>query len=72
LRAELDAYYARLYGLSREDLCYILDPESVKGAGYPSETFEVLKQNEKRSPPAGFGEYRTQRLMLAAWDAIHA
>ena len=66
LRAELDAYYARLYGLTREDLCYLLDPASVMGADYPSETFRVLKQNEERT----FGEYRTQRLVLAAWDAL--
>ncbi len=26
LRAELDAIYARLYGLSHDDLRYILDP----------------------------------------------
>jgi hypothetical protein len=68
LRAELDAYYARLYGLTREDLCYILDPASVMGADYPSETFRVLKQNEERA----FGEYRTQRLVLAAWDRLVA
>ena len=66
LRAELDAYYARLYGLTREDLCYILDPASVMGNDYPSETFRVLKQNEERE----FGEYRTQRLVLEAWDAL--
>jgi hypothetical protein len=64
LRADLDAWYARRYGLSRDDLRYILDPESVMGQGYPSETFRVLKQNELRT----FGEYRTQRLVLAAWD----
>ncbi len=67
LRAELDAYYARLYGLTREDLCYILDPASVMGEDYPSETFRVLKDNELRA----FGEYRTQRLVLAAWDRLH-
>jgi hypothetical protein len=66
LRAELDAYYARLYDLNREDLCYILDPASVKGDDYPSETFRVLKYNEEKE----FGEYRTQRLVLAAWDAL--
>lgn len=66
LRAELDAYYARLYGLTREDLCYILDPASVMGEDYPSETFRVLKQNEMRA----FGEYRTQRLVLDAWDRL--
>jgi SAM-dependent methyltransferase len=66
LRAELDAWYARLYGLTREDLCYILDPASVMGQDYPSETFRVLKQNEERA----FGEYRTQRLVLEAWDRL--
>lgn len=64
LRAELDAYYARLYGLTRDELLYILDPADVMGADYPSETFRVLKEGELRS----FGEYRTRRLVLEAWD----
>lgn len=68
LRAELDAYYARLYGLDRNELRYILDPADVMGADYPSETFRVLKNSELRE----FGEYRTQRLVLAAWDALEA
>lgn len=68
LRAELDAYYARLYGLGRDELRYILDPEDVMGNGYPSETFRVLKDREIRE----YGEYRTQRLVLEAWDRIHA
>lgn len=66
LRAELDAYYAHLYGLSRDELRYILDPADVMGPDYPSETFRVLKTNEIRQ----FGEYRTQRLLLAAWDRL--
>jgi hypothetical protein len=44
LRAELDAFYARAYGLSRDELRYILDPADVKGPDYPSETFRVLKK----------------------------
>lgn len=68
LRAELDAYYARLYGLTRDELRYILDPADVEGPDYPSETFRVLKNNETRA----FGEYRTQRLVLAAWDRQNA
>lgn len=63
LRAELDAYYAHLYGLTEEELEYILDPAEVMGADYPTETFRVLKRNERRD----FGEYRTQRLVLEAW-----
>lgn len=66
LRAELDAYYARLYGLTRDELRYILDPADVMGDDYPSETFRVLKNSELRE----FGEYRTQRLVLEAWDAM--
>ncbi|MGB3204700.1 MAG: restriction endonuclease, partial [Crinalium sp.] len=66
LRAELDAYYAKLYGLTRDELRYILDPADVYGADFPSETFRVLKNNEIKQ----FGEYRTQRLVLAAWDKI--
>jgi hypothetical protein len=38
----------------------------VKGADYPSETFRVLKEKEIRQ----FGEYRTRRLVLEAWDAL--
>ncbi|MBW4637883.1 MAG: N-6 DNA methylase [Gloeocapsa sp. UFS-A4-WI-NPMV-4B04] len=66
LRAELDAYYAKLYGLTRDELRYILDPADVYGADFPSETFRVLKNNEIRE----FGEYRTQRLVLEAWDNL--
>ncbi len=66
LRGELDAYYARLYGLTRDELRYILDPSDVMGDDYPSETFRVLQKNELRE----FGEYRTQRLVLAAWDQL--
>ena len=68
LRAELDAYFARLYGLTRDELRYILDPADVMGSDYPSETFRVLKESELRS----FGEYRTQRLVLEAWDRQNA
>ena len=67
LRAELDAYYARLYGLDRNELRYILDPEDEMGNDYPSETFRVLKDREIRE----YGEYRTQRLVLEAWDRQH-
>ena len=68
LRAELDAWYALAYGLSRDELRYILDPRDVMGADYPSETFRVLQKNEI----ARHGEYRTRRLVLAAHDALVA
>lgn len=50
LRADLDAYYARLYGLTRDEL----------------RSFRGLKNNRLRN----YGEYRTQRLVLEAWDAL--
>lgn len=66
LRAELDSYYARLYGLTRDELRYILDPADVMGEDYPSETFRVLKDKEIRE----FCEYRTRRRVLDAWDKL--
>lgn len=68
LRAELDAKYAKLYGLTREELQYILDPSDIYGAEFPSETFRVLKNKELKE----HGEYRTQRLVLAAWDLLES
>jgi N-6 DNA Methylase len=65
LQAELDAYFAKLYGLSRDELCFILNPDQIK-PGYPSETFSVLKRREERR----FGEYRTQRLVLREFDRM--
>jgi hypothetical protein len=66
LRAEFDAFYARAYGLTRDELRYILDPSDVKGLDYPSETFRVLKNNEMKR----YNEYRTARLVLDAWDRM--
>lgn len=68
IRAELDARYARLYGLTRDELRYILDPADAMGEDYPSETFRVLKNKEL----AEYGEYRTGRLVLEAWDREEA
>lgn len=68
LRADLDAFYARAYGLTRDELCYILDPADVKGPDHPSETFRVLKKDEV----AKYGEYRTRRLVLSAWSRMEA
>ena len=34
------------------------------GPDFPGETFRVLKENEIRK----YGEYRTRRLVLEAWD----
>ena len=60
LKCELDAIYAHMYQLDREDLLWILD------APEPSQSFPGLKRNEERQ----FGEYRTQRYVLQAYDLL--
>ena len=47
------------------ELRYILDPKEVHGKDFSGETFRVLKEKEVKQ----FGEYRTRRLVLEAWDA---
>ncbi len=42
----------------------ILDPKEVHGEDFHGETFRVLKEKEVRL----YGEYRTSRLVLEAWD----
>jgi len=54
LRAELDALYAHLYGLTREELAYILD------------TFPIVRRKDEER----YGEYRTKRLVLETYDAL--
>jgi hypothetical protein len=66
IRAELDAYYARFYGLTEEELRYIFDPKDIYGDDFPGETFGVLKEKELRH----YGEYRTHRLVLEAWQRV--
>ena len=67
LKAELDAIYAKLYGLTTEELRYILDPQDVYGPDFPGETFRVLKEKEIKL----YGEYRTRRLVLEAWEKLN-
>ncbi len=52
LRAELDALYAHLYGLTREELAYIL------------ETFPIVRRKDE----ARWGEYRTKRMVLEKYE----
>ncbi len=60
LRSELDAIYAHMYRLDRSDLEWILDAEP------PSASFPLLKQHELKA----FGEYRTSRYVLQAFDQL--
>ena len=54
IRSELDACFFHLYGLSRDEISYVLD------------TFPILKEREEKD----FGEYRMKNLILAAYDAM--
>jgi hypothetical protein len=54
LRAELDALYAHLYGLTRDELAYILD------------TFPIVRRKDE----AQYGEYRTKRMILEDYEAL--
>ncbi|MEV4720283.1 DNA methyltransferase [Micromonospora noduli] len=54
IRAELDAAYFQLYGLTRDEVDYVLD------------TFTVLRQREGRT----HSEYRMKRLILERYDAM--
>ena len=60
LQSELDAVYGHMYGLERTDMEWILDPP------LPSFSFPALQRNEI----ADIGEYRTQRLVLTAYDQL--
>jgi len=54
LRAEIDAYVAHLYGLTRDEFSYILD------------TFPVLKRKEEQA----FGEFMSKRKCLEEYERI--
>ena len=66
IKCELDAYYAKLYGLTRDELRYILDPADVMGDDYPSETFRGHKNKQINE----FGDYRTAKLVLREFDRM--
>jgi len=40
--------------------------KGIYGPDFPGQTFRVLKEKEERE----FGEYRTRRLVLEAWDKL--
>jgi hypothetical protein len=54
LRAELDAAFFHLYGISRDDADYILT------------TFPIVQRKDE----ARYGEYRTRRLILESYDSM--
>lgn len=66
VQAELDAIIAHLYDVTTAELKYILDPEDVCGKGCINETFRVMKDKDINE----YGEYRTKRLVLEAWERL--
>ena len=60
LKCELDAIFAHMYKLQRSELEWILDAE------HPGVSFPTLKRQEIKR----FGEFRTKRLVLEAYDEL--
>ncbi|PZA06054.1 MULTISPECIES: N-6 DNA methylase [unclassified Meiothermus] len=57
IRAELDAYYARLYGLTRKQLRYILDPKDLT----EGELADILSPYEEVEDPLDEKAYRKRQ-----------
>ena len=62
LSAEIDCFFARSYGLDRDELRYMLDPSDVHGANYPSETFSGSERQ---------GDSSVRRLSYPTPDPLH-
>lgn len=67
LRAELDVLVARdLFGLSRDEMRYVLEPADILGPDCGFETFGALARAERRE----FGSFATRDRILATWDTL--
>ncbi|OYR22618.1 Eco57I restriction-modification methylase domain-containing protein [Brucella pseudogrignonensis] len=65
--AEIDVLVARdVFGQSKQEMLYILDPDNILGLDCGVETFKALRNAELRE----FKEFRTQRLIEEAWDRL--
>ncbi len=62
LRCELDAAFFHLYGLTRDDIAYVMDTFSGSG-GEGGVRGKDMKQ---------YGEYRTKRVIFEQYDAMQA
>jgi hypothetical protein len=70
LRAELDVLVARdFFGLTRDEMRYLLDPEDILGFDCGFETFGALKRAEMRLDG---GRFSSRDLILRTWDALPA
>jgi N-6 DNA Methylase len=70
LRAELDVLVARdFFGLTRDEMRYLLDPADILGPDCGFETFGALKRAEAR---AFGGAFMSRDLILETWDRLPA
>ena len=60
IRAELDAFFFRLYGIERDDVDYIM------------ETFQTESGGLKNNDIAKYGSYRTKETILEFYDRMAA
>ena len=60
IRAELDAFFFRLYGIERDDVDYIM------------ETFQTETGGLKHNDIAKYGSYRTKETILEFYDRMAA
>ena len=66
IQCEIDAFYAHFYGLTRDELLFILDPHELHGPNYPGESFRVLKEKETER----YGKFRTKDTILDIYDGM--
>jgi hypothetical protein len=68
LRAEIDVLVARdLFGLTRDEMRYLLDPSDILGADCSFETFGALKRADERECN---GRFRTRDFIVDVWDHL--
>lgn len=60
MRAELDAFFFRLYGIERDDVDYIM------------ETFQTESGGLKHNDITKYGSYRTKEIILEFWNRMAA
>lgn len=67
LRAEIDVLVARdFFGLDKDEMRYLLDPEDVLDSNCGFETFGALKRAEVRE----YRRFVTRDLIMETWDRI--
>jgi hypothetical protein len=69
LQAEIDVLVARdLFGITLDEMRYLLDPADILGPDCGFETFGALKRAEEKQ----WGRFRTRDLILNVWDRLQS